>query len=82
MKKLIIVSLFLLPFSFAYSQKKSTKTDRANLTPEQRMVQSNSKKKKGGHDKDVSKKVARAKKQDRSARKTKPPKAHKPKRKN
>jgi hypothetical protein len=71
-----------LSFSFAYSQKKASKSDRANLTPEQRMVQSNSKKKKGGRDNDLSKKVARAKKQDRSARKTKAPKSRKPKRKN
>lgn len=46
----------------------------ANLTPEQRMVQQSSKKKNQGRQVDVSKKVKQAKKQDKKARRAKPPK--------
>jgi len=75
MKKLVITILMLVfGFSCTFAQKKRYKQDPTKMTQEQRMVQSNAKHKKGGRDADVAKKVQRAKKQDRSARKLKPKK--------
>jgi len=80
MKKLLITTLLLvLGLSYASAQKGGVDKP---LTQEQRMVQSNAKKKKGGNNQDLSKKVKQAKKQDRAARKTKAPKNRRtPKRK-
>jgi hypothetical protein len=75
MKKLVITGL-LLVFGFSYAAAQRGSIDKP-LTQEQRMVQSNAKHK-NGRNADVSKKVKRAKKQDRSARKQKAPKSHKP----
>jgi len=76
MKKLFITILMcVLGLSYAFAQKKSYKQDPAKMTQEQRMVQSNAKHKKGGRDADVSRKVQRAKKQDKKARKMKQPKS-------
>lgn len=76
MKRRFLFFVFLLGLARlpAYSQSNSM------LTPEQRMVQKNSKKKKQGRDADVSKKVKRAKKEDAKARRTKAPKQRKSKR--
>jgi hypothetical protein len=73
MKKLVITLLMLvLGVSYATAQKKKTYTqDPAKMTQEQRMIQSNAKHKNGGRDADVSKKVKRAKKQDKASRKMK-----------
>jgi hypothetical protein len=77
MKKLVIVMLLLvLGLSNAFAQKKGYKQDPAKMTQEQRMVQSNANHKNGGRNADVSKKVKRAKKQDRKARKMKQPKTN------
>jgi len=81
MKKLLITVLMLM-FVLSYTEaqrKKGYKMDKTKMTPEQRLVQSNAKKKNGGRDADVSKKVQRAKKQDRSSRRMKS-KNNKPKR--
>jgi hypothetical protein len=77
MKKLLITVL-LLASGISYASAQRGSIDKP-LTQEQRMVQSNSKHKKGKNNADVSKKVKRAKKQDRAARKRKAPKnnAHK-----
>jgi hypothetical protein len=78
MKKVVFTVLLLVfGFSLASAQKKGYKQDPAKMTQEQRMVQSNAKHKNGGKNADVSKKVKRAKKQDRAARKMKPPKTKK-----
>jgi len=83
MKKLLLIVLVLI-FGFlnASAQRKTKiKVDKTKLTPEQRMVQSNAKRKNGGRDADIAKKVQRAKKQDRKARKTSPKNRRTPKRK-
>lgn len=78
MKKLVItVLLLVVGLSVANAQKKSAYVDPAKMTPEQRMIQSNSKKKNAGRNASVSKKVKRAKKQDRASRKMKQPKQNK-----
>jgi hypothetical protein len=69
MKKLVGTVLFLV-FGFLYASAQHANVQKP-LTQEQRMVQSNAKHKNGGRNADVSKKVQRAKKQDRKARKTK-----------
>jgi hypothetical protein len=82
--KRILITTTLLFFGLTYTtaQRNSSKEERARLTPEQRMASDYDKKKGKGRSVDVSKKVNRAKKQDRSARKTKPPKHRRtPKRK-
>ena len=72
MRKLVFtVLLMVFGFSYATAQKKGYKQDPSKMTQEQRMVQSNSKHKNGGSNADVSKKVQRAKKQDRKSRKMK-----------
>lgn len=77
MKKLVVTLLFLvLGLSFASAQHANVQKP---LTQEQRMVQSNAKHKNGGRNADVSKKVQRAKKQDRKARKTKSKNKKRPK---
>jgi Ni/Co efflux regulator RcnB len=77
MKKLVFTVLLLVfGLTFASAQKKGYQQDPAKMTQEQRMVQSNAKHK-NGRSADVSKKVKRAKKQDRAARKMKPPKTKK-----
>lgn len=83
MKKLLITTLLLISgLSYVAAQRKSSKEERARLTPEQRMVEDREKRNGKGRSVDVSKKVSRAKKQDRAARKTKPPKHRRtPKRK-
>jgi len=83
MKKLLITVLMLVfGLSYATAQKKSNQVDKTKMTQEQRMVQSNSKKKKGGSNSDVSRKVKNAKKADRKSRKMKTPKNRRtPKRK-
>ena len=82
MKKLLITVLMLMcGLSYATAQKKKGyKLDKTKMTPEQRLVQSNAGRKNGGRDADVSKKVQRAKKQDRSSRRMKSKKNNKPKR--
>jgi hypothetical protein len=82
MKKLIMTVLVLMfTITYTWAQKtKSYQQDPAKMTQEQRMVQSNAKKKNGGRNADVSKKVKRAKKQDRAARRMKAPKSNKQKR--
>ena len=79
MKKLVFTFLLLVfGFTIASAQKKKGyQQDPAKMTQEQRMVQSNAKNKNGGKNGDVSKKVKRAKKQDRKARKMKQPKTKK-----
>ncbi len=78
MKKLTFTVLLLVfGLIFASAQKKGYQQDPAKMTQEQRMVQSNAKHKNGGRTADVSKKVKRAKKQDRAARKMKQPKTKK-----
>lgn len=78
MKRLLIITIFLiLGLSYASAQRKSSKEERARLTPEQRMASDQAKRKGKGRSVDVSKKVSRAKKQDHKARKTKPPKHRK-----
>jgi Skp family chaperone for outer membrane proteins len=77
MKKLLIL-FFLLALcgSAAVAQKKMTKAEMANFTPEQRMVYENSRKKKvnqKSHD-SLKKKVKRDKKLDRKSRRLKSPK--------
>lgn len=74
MKKLLITGLLLV---FGLSAAFAQQQDNSKLTQEQRMVQDNAKRKKGGKDVDVSKKVKRAKKADRKARKLKAPKTRK-----
>lgn len=83
MKKLLITVLLLIfGLSYASAQRKTkVKVDKTKLTPEQRMVQSNAKRKNGGRDADIAKKVQRAKKQDHKARKTSPRNRRTPKRK-
>jgi len=83
MKRLLITTtLLILGVSFASAQRNSSKEERARLTPEQRMASDQDKRKGKGRSVDVSKKVSRAKKQDKKARKTKPPKHRRtPKRK-
>jgi hypothetical protein len=78
MKKLVITLLFLA-FGLSYAAAQHANVEKP-LTQEQRMVQSNAKHKNGGRNADVSKKVQRAKKQDRKARKTKSHNKKKPKR--
>lgn len=74
---LIIIAILVLGVSYASAQRNSSKEERARLTPEQRMASDHDKRKAKGRSVDVSKKVSRAKKQDRKARKTKPPKSRK-----
>jgi hypothetical protein len=77
MKILVFTSLLLvIGLSGAIAQKKGYQQDPAKMTPEQRMVQSNAKHKNGGRNANVSKKVKRAKKQDRAARRMKQPKTN------
>ena len=67
MKKLTFTVLLLVfGLTVASAQKKGYQQDPAKMTQEQRMVQSNAKHKNGGKSADVSKKVKRAKKQDRA----------------
>ena len=73
MKKLLITGLLLV---FGLSAAFAQQQDNSRLTQEQRMVQSNAKRKKGKNA-DVSKKVKWAKKADRKARKLKAPKTRK-----
>lgn len=83
MKKLL-VTVFMMVLGLLYAAAQSKGKVEKPLTQEQRMVQSNAKKKNGGRDADMAKKVQRAKKQDRKARKSKsakPKKRKTPKRK-
>ena len=68
MKKVMFI-LFVLLSTVAWGQKKvkSTKAQKANMTPEQRMVSSNKK----GKNQSTQQKVRAAKKQDKKARRTK-----------
>jgi hypothetical protein len=70
MKRLgLTILLVLLCCMGASAQKKKYyKPDKTKMTPEQRMIESNSRKKNQGRDADVAKKVQRAKKQDRTSR--------------
>jgi len=75
MKKLLLIVFWLVAsLTVANAQKKkSVDVDPAKMTPEQRMVQSNARKKNGGASASVSKKVKRARKQDRKSRRMKQP---------
>jgi len=79
MKKLLITMLMLV-FGLSYASAQSGAKLEKPLTQEQRMVQSNAKHKNGGRNADVSKKVKRAKKQDRKSRRMKSNNTKKPKR--
>jgi hypothetical protein len=79
MKRLLITAL-LFVFGISYAAAQHSGTIDKPLTQEQRMVQSNAKHRNSGRSADVSKKVHRAKKQDRSARKMKSKNKKKPKR--
>jgi hypothetical protein len=78
MKKFVFTFVVLVfSLTCAFAQRKGYQQDPAKMTQEQRMVQSNAKHKNGGRDADVSKKVKRAKKQDRASRRMKAPKTKK-----
>jgi Ni/Co efflux regulator RcnB len=79
MKQLFITLLIMVcAVQFAAAQKnKGYKQDETKMTQEQRMVQSNAKRKDGGRHADVSKKVKRANKADKKARRQKSPKSPK-----
>lgn len=68
MKKVLII-LFMLLSALAWGQKKvkSTKAQKANMTPEQRMVAGNKK----GKKQSTKQKVKQSKKQDKQARRKK-----------
>ncbi len=80
MKKLW-VTVLLIGFGLSYASAQRN-VDQTKLTQEQRLVQRNAKHKNGGRSADLSKRVQRARKQDRASRKIKAPKNRRtPKRK-
>ena len=76
MKKLLMILLFLALGLPLMAQKKLSKDDRSKLTPEQRMVYDNSRRRKVNKVKQetVQNKVKRAKKEDKKSRRIKSPK--------
>jgi hypothetical protein len=81
MKKLLLLALtFLLAMNTSHGQKnrKVSKAERANMTPEQRIARDNdrvnSKNKKHKKEDTVKDKVKRAKRQDRANRRVRKPK--------
>lgn len=81
MKKLFItLILMIFGISYASAQNKKSKNVEKPLTQEQRMVQSNAKHKNRGNT-DMAKKVQRAKKDDKKARKKNTKSRKTPKRK-
>jgi hypothetical protein len=79
MKKLLLIGMLaVISVTHTYGQKKKYyKPDKSKMTQEQRMIESNTKKKDQGRSADMATKVQRAKKQDRSARHLKPKKKKK-----